>query len=105
MCSMENLSVVPVVQRKDIAILSVGNSDELNLAFSGLFMGLAAASKWIGIYAGAGLAILFFWHCIRIFRYHRKQADAVSGKAAKNKKASTAFKQGLSDRQADLHRE
>lgn len=35
MCSMENLSVVPDVERKDIAILSVGNSDELNLAFSG----------------------------------------------------------------------
>ena len=35
MCSMENLSVVPDVKRKDIAILSVGNSDEINLAFSG----------------------------------------------------------------------
>ncbi len=30
------------------------------LFFSGLFMGLAIASKWIGIYAGIGLAILFF---------------------------------------------
>ena len=38
------------------------------LAFSGLFMGLSIASKWIGIYAGAGLAVLFFWHCIRIIR-------------------------------------
>ena len=27
MCSMENLSVVPQVERKDIAVLSVGNSD------------------------------------------------------------------------------
>ncbi|SDX84026.1 hypothetical protein SAMN02910264_00832 [Ruminococcaceae bacterium YAD3003] len=35
MCSMENLSVVPDIKRKDIAILSVGNSDEINLAFSG----------------------------------------------------------------------
>jgi len=35
MCSMENLSVVPDVQRKDIAILSVGNSEEINMAFSG----------------------------------------------------------------------
>ena len=35
MCSMENLSVVPDVQRKDIAILSVGNSDEINKAFEG----------------------------------------------------------------------
>ncbi|MBR6966037.1 MAG: phospholipid carrier-dependent glycosyltransferase [Clostridia bacterium] len=38
------------------------------LAFSGLFMGLAIASKWIGIYAGAGLAVLYFWHCIRQLR-------------------------------------
>ena len=35
MCSMENLSVVPDVKRKDIAIMSLGNSDEINLAFSG----------------------------------------------------------------------
>ena len=35
MCSMENLSVVPNVQRKDIAILSVGNSSEVNSAFEG----------------------------------------------------------------------
>ena len=35
MCSMENLSVVPDVERRDIAILSVGNSDEINKAFEG----------------------------------------------------------------------
>ena len=35
MCSMERLSVQPDVQRKDIAILSVGNSDEINAAFKG----------------------------------------------------------------------
>ena len=35
MCSMENLSVVPDVERKDIAVLSVGNSDEINKAFEG----------------------------------------------------------------------
>ena len=34
-----------------------------SLCFSGLFMGLAIASKWIGIYAGAGLAVLYFWKC------------------------------------------
>ena len=33
MCSMEYLSVVPQVERKDIAVLSVGNSDEINRAF------------------------------------------------------------------------
>lgn len=31
----------------------------LPLALSGLFFGLGAASKWIGIYAGAGLAVIF----------------------------------------------
>jgi dolichyl-phosphate-mannose--protein O-mannosyl transferase len=39
-----------------------------NLAGSGLFMGLAIASKWIGIYAGLGLAVLFFWHCVRMLK-------------------------------------
>ncbi|MCH5274147.1 MAG: hypothetical protein J1E35_10765, partial [Lachnospiraceae bacterium] len=33
MCSMQNLSVTPVVERKDIGILSVGNSEEVNKAF------------------------------------------------------------------------
>ncbi len=35
MCSMEGLSVVPNVERKDIAILSVANSPEVNEAFKG----------------------------------------------------------------------
>jgi len=34
MCSMERLSVMPDVRRKDIAILSVGNSDEINASFA-----------------------------------------------------------------------
>ena len=42
------------------------------LAFSGFFMGLSIASKWIGIYAGIGLAILYFWHCIRQIGLERK---------------------------------
>lgn len=33
MCSMENLSVTPIVERKDIAVLSVGNSEDVNVAF------------------------------------------------------------------------
>ena len=44
------------------------------LAFSGLFMGLSIASKWIGIYAGAGLAVLYVWHGIRHIRL-RAEAD------------------------------
>ena len=35
MCSMERLSVTPDVRRGDIAVLSVGNSDAANQAFSG----------------------------------------------------------------------
>ena len=44
------------------------------LGLSGLFMGLSIASKWIGIYAGAGLAVLFFWHCIRMIRLQHEAA-------------------------------
>lgn len=43
-----------------------------NLALSGLFMGLSIASKWIGVYAGAGLAVLFFAHCFRILSLHKE---------------------------------
>ncbi|MBR3020083.1 MAG: hypothetical protein IKH57_23930 [Clostridia bacterium] len=35
MCSMERLSVIPDVQRRDIPVLSVGNSDGVNQAFAG----------------------------------------------------------------------
>ena len=31
------------------------------LGLSGLFMGFAWATKWIGLYASVGLAIIFFW--------------------------------------------
>lgn len=34
MCSMERLSVKPEVERKDIAVLSVGNTDEINEVFA-----------------------------------------------------------------------
>ncbi len=33
-CSMERLSVMPVIERKDIAVVSVGNSKEINDAFA-----------------------------------------------------------------------
>ena len=48
----------------------------VSLGLSGVFMGLSIASKWIGIYAGAGLAVLFFWHCIRTVRNHQKERPA-----------------------------
>ena len=34
-CSMERLSVIPDVSRKDIAVISVGNTPEVNAAFEG----------------------------------------------------------------------
>ena len=49
------------------------------LSFSGLFFGMACASKWTGFYAGAGLAVLFFygiWRRVRIIRQN-KAADPV----------------------------
>jgi len=46
-----------------------------DLALSGLFMGLAIASKWIGMYAGAGLAVLYFQHCIRILIRDRRENE------------------------------
>ncbi len=48
------------------------------LGFSGLFMGLSIASKWIGIYAGAGLAVLFFWHGIRQIRICRSARKLIA---------------------------
>ncbi len=35
MCSMERLSVLPDVQRRDIPVLSVGNSEKINRVFNG----------------------------------------------------------------------
>jgi dolichyl-phosphate-mannose-protein mannosyltransferase len=40
----------------------------LPLALSGLFFALASASKWIGLYAGAGLAVMFFYSLYRRWR-------------------------------------
>ncbi len=39
-----------------------------DLAMSGFFMGCGVASKWIGVYAGVGLGVLYFWMCLRHFR-------------------------------------
>lgn len=38
------------------------------LALSGVFMGLAIASKWIGCYGAAGLAVLFFARFYQLWR-------------------------------------
>lgn len=39
----------------------------LPLALSGISMALGVATKWTGVYAGFGLAILFFWYTIAHF--------------------------------------
>lgn len=41
-----------------------------DLALSGLFMGCGIASKWTGVYAGVGLAVLFLWKIVRTLRQH-----------------------------------
>ncbi len=53
------------------------------LFWSGLFFGLGAASKWIGIYAGGGLALLFFLAKFREYCDYREiMNDARSRKPA-----------------------
>ena len=55
------------------------------LCLSGVFMGLAVASKWTGCYAGVGLALLFFWSLYRRFRQSlaaREMADTPRAEAA-----------------------
>ncbi len=52
------------------------------LALSGMFMGLAIASKWIGCYSAVGLAVLFFarfyslWRQSRYAAAHRREHPA-----------------------------
>ena len=45
----------------------------LDLALCGLFFGLGAASKWICLYAGAGLAVLWAGHWVCAFVGARKE--------------------------------
>ncbi len=61
------------------------------LAFSGLFFGLGSASKWIGVYAGAGLAVLFF-HSIR---KRMKEYKAAQKELASESERSEADKEQL----------
>lgn len=48
------------------------------LALSGVAFGLGCASKWIGCYAGAGLAVVFFYHLLTAlfdaYKGHDKEA-------------------------------
>ncbi len=56
----------------------------LPMALSGLAFGLGCASKWTGIYAGAGLAVVYFWVLYARWRqqqpgFGREAALAVGG--------------------------
>lgn len=42
-----------------------------DLALCGFFMGCGIASKWTGVYAACGLAVLYFWTCARHIRMAR----------------------------------
>ena len=58
------------------------------LFFSGIFMGLGMAAKWIGIYAGFGLAVLFF--CIlgmRFAEFRQARKDMENAEISKEKQA------------------
>ncbi len=54
------------------------NGNKKDLALSGLFFGIGAASKWTCIYAGAGLAVLWLIYWIREFINNK---DALPWKA------------------------
>jgi hypothetical protein len=60
------------------------------LGLSGIFMGLAVASKWIGIYSGLGLAVLFFSDLAR--RYfaiaHRAAGEREDDREAADREAA-----------------
>lgn len=50
--------------QRDIVLQPIGKILP-DLALSGFFMGCGVSSKWIGAYAGIGLALLYFWTCGR----------------------------------------
>ncbi|MFC7748857.1 phospholipid carrier-dependent glycosyltransferase [Paenibacillus thermoaerophilus] len=49
------------------------------LGLSGLFFGIGAASKWIVIYGGAGLAFLFFYSLLLRWREYRTAKALLTG--------------------------
>lgn len=61
------------------------------LFLSGLFFGLGAATKWQGIYAGAGLAFLFFASLVRRYMEYRA-ACRTDGKDAQMRHIVESFR-------------
>ncbi len=56
------------------------------LLLSGVFIGCAIASKWIGLYAGAGLFVLFFYAMYRQFRSGLTAFDLDTDKLKRDEK-------------------
>ncbi|MBR5742597.1 MAG: phospholipid carrier-dependent glycosyltransferase, partial [Clostridia bacterium] len=55
--------------------------EKINLFLSGLSFGMACSFKWIGAYAGVGLAITFFTFFVsKIRAYKRENADFYAGR-------------------------
>lgn len=50
------------------------------LGLSGIFFGLSVASKWTGLYAGAGLAVIFFKSLYDRYAEYRKAKRNISSK-------------------------
>ncbi|MBQ8080658.1 MAG: glycosyltransferase family 39 protein, partial [Clostridia bacterium] len=65
------------------------------LALSGLFMGLAVASKWTGCYAGVGLAVLFFIGVWRRWQAVREARALEPKQREQSPAAQTAASQGV----------
>ncbi len=55
------LSYICMFRYMQMSFFRDGFKTLFSLGLSGLFMGLACASKWIGMYAGLGLAVMFLW--------------------------------------------
>ena len=60
------------------------------LGLAGLFFGLGAASKWICIYAGGGLAVLLFVSLINRYREYRQAM--VSGDSSQRQRVKSFWK-------------
>ncbi len=67
------------------------------LFFSGLFMGLGIASKWIGIYAAAGLAVFFFAILFARWREYR-WAEKEIGRDGRDRELARRIRELFPDR-------
>lgn len=52
------------------------------LGFSGIFFGFAVASKWTGLYGGAGLAIIFFYTLYKRYDEYRYAVSKPKGETS-----------------------